>query len=246
MTINNLDLGDYVTDGNGEYAQVKCSPEIGWYYTNIGPETIPNNEKIHHVYDLDVDVTEIDPEKKVQGTTTETTIKPANCGLCSHCTQFESLGYKISCSKLKTKMKVQSMDYITPRCPLEENWDSIEATPGPFALEINTPVKLPRDVALAFTEGNVSDGMTLVIEAVYIDGLLTLRSMEVTNDGQQLTDDESIQYAHSCTHFVNLYDITIDPVVDDDYTDVFCFPDLVWDERKWVKAPVDEWNPLGE
>lgn len=51
-TIGDLDVGDYVTDGSGEYAIVKMSAEFGKYYANVNQYDIEDEETISIVSDI--------------------------------------------------------------------------------------------------------------------------------------------------------------------------------------------------
>lgn len=53
--INTVSTGDYVTDGNGEFAEVKIDEQNRKYYANREQEDIPENEEIITVSDLDED-----------------------------------------------------------------------------------------------------------------------------------------------------------------------------------------------
>ncbi len=167
-----------------------------------------------------------------------TKIKPDSCQKCSYCIEINTIDKKITCSNLMTTITVPRMNYITPRCPLEE-------IGIPFELEINTPVKLPRVVASQFSE-MISDGMTLVIEAVYREGLVTLRSTEVKDNQVPLSVEEQSAYNHFCTTAPFL--VTIDTMHGDDYRDVFQVNGIFWDDynNTWIDDDLAEWSPLGE
>lgn len=53
-TIKDLGIGDYATDGNENYAEVKECSEIGIYYANIEIDYIPEDKWIAYVSDMDL------------------------------------------------------------------------------------------------------------------------------------------------------------------------------------------------
>lgn len=111
----------------------------------------------------------------------------------------------------------------------------------PFELEINTPVKLPREIAVAFSGGNIGDYQTMIIEAVYTDGLLTLQSIGIP-------DDNDYFYPKLCSWLlISLQDlVTMDPWRGGDYDHIFRITGLTWVDDRWIEDNQEAWSPGGE